>query len=103
MSAYITRLIGTDELVGFFVADSAKDLFWSIDEVINPFSCEYKRVTHGGIFWYKGGDVYDEENGDEGRDTLDLDGASMSERVLLDYEDNRKWKHFDYSDDSYYK
>lgn len=49
-SAYLVRLKDTHELVGFGVANSLKDLFWLVDENVDPFACEYRRVENAMIF-----------------------------------------------------
>ena len=99
MSAYIARLIGTNELVGFVIADTTKDLFWAIDEVTDPHECEYKRITGGGILWHGGGagemysttPVEDFEGCFESRP---LDGALLADWTQHQYEDKRPWKRF---------
>jgi hypothetical protein len=99
MSAYIVRLIDTDELVGFLVADTTKDLFWSIDELLNPHECEYKRITGGGIFWGESGagEMYPTipvEDFEEYFELPPLDGASLAQWTQREYEDERPWKRF---------
>jgi hypothetical protein len=99
MSAYIVRLIDTDELVGFLIADTTKDLFWAIDELLNPHECEYKRITGGGIFWGESGagEVYSTipvEDFEECFEPLPLDGASLAQWTQQEYEDERPWKRF---------
>ena len=97
MSAYIVRVAGTHELVGFVIADTNTELFWAADEVTNPHCCEYKRITGGGILWHKNGDVYStfpDEDG-TGFATLPLDGASLASRTMMQYEDKRPWKRFE--------
>jgi hypothetical protein len=93
MSAYIVRLIDTDELVGLLITDTVKDLFWAVDEVTDPNSCEFKRIKFGGILWHVGtGQVYEEDDSEE---PAPLDGASFSEYTMAAYEDGRRWKQFE--------
>jgi hypothetical protein len=96
MSAYIARIIGTNELVGFVIADNTEDLFWAVDEVTNPHECEYKRITRGGVLWHGVGEVYSTELDDEGTGftSTPLDGAELAEATFMQYEDKRAWKRF---------
>lgn len=95
MSAYIVREIGTDQLVGFVEADSIHELFWLVDEATDPFGCEYKRITNGGILWQESCCAEDEG----GRFELGkLNGVSLSEGTVNQYVDNRFWKRFEPAD-----
>jgi hypothetical protein len=51
MPAYLVRVIHTNDLVGFFVADEPDDLLLIIDECVDPSLCEYSELPPGGIYW----------------------------------------------------
>ena len=80
MSAYIVREISTDQVVGFVEADSIHELFWLVDEATDPYGCDYKRITNGGVLWQESCGVY------------------STERIVDQYEDNRSWKRFKIAD-----
>ena len=91
-SGYVVRLSRTNELVGFFVADSVKELFWLVDECVDPTCCEHKEIQRGGIMWEtKGYGLI----GNIDRDLNDdLSGADFCERTKLDVQCKRGWKKF---------
>lgn len=60
MKAYLVRLrdraeLRSHELVGVFVARDLDDLFWLIDQCVDPYACEYRRLSEGGF--YMGGEA----------------------------------------------
>jgi len=74
MSAYIVKIIGRDELVGMFVVERLTDLGVAIDEICDPFICEYKSVKRGGMFW-------SDEHGKFDSQGVDCEGIQLSERL----------------------
>lgn len=48
---YLIRSKNTKYLIGIFTELNLKDLYWSVDECLDPNECEYAVVHHGGIFW----------------------------------------------------
>jgi len=82
MAAYIVRLEKNQEIVGIFNAETPYNLFWLIDECVDPGLCEYARMPPGGIMWPKGGEwVVESELGSEAPETDEpsLSGARFSE------------------------
>ena len=104
MSAYIVKLkrskdhkLGDgDEMVGFFVATDLVELFWTIDELTSPFSCEFKTVRNGGVLWPGSAKMfgYDEADGDFEEWEPFNEPSNLSERLDMAFNDHRKWKSF---------
>jgi hypothetical protein len=105
-TTYIVRLKDEDQLVAVLVVNSLHDLFWSIDEVTDPWSCEYKLLNGGGVCWssantgvvYEQHEIDSDEPDDDGKEKINLDGAKLTDYAYMQYEDNRKWKSFKYED-----
>ena len=103
MNAYIVKLkrskdhkLGDgDEMVGFFVATDLVELFWTIDELTSPFSCEFKTVRNGGVLWPGLAKILsmDEEDEDCESETFN-EPSILSERLDMAISDHRKWKSF---------
>ena len=54
MANYIVRLKETKEIVGIFSATNLTMLADMIDEVTDPFDCEYSPIDDdGGIIWHR--------------------------------------------------
>ena len=51
MPAYLVRLIGTRDLVGFYFAEEPEHLVTIIDECAEVADCEYAELPDGGITW----------------------------------------------------
>lgn len=56
MTAYLVRLKAEHEhhpreIVGFFVAETMRDLYWMVDECAPPPECECIEIGSGGIYW----------------------------------------------------
>jgi hypothetical protein len=109
MNGYIVKLKRSkdmkpedgDEMVGFFVATDLVELFWTIDELTSPFSCEFKTVRNGGVLWPGSAKILsrDEEirryEEDEDYESEPFDEPSaLSERLDMALSDHRKWKSF---------
>jgi hypothetical protein len=97
MSAYLVKLKGKAELVGFFSASSLEMLWWAIDDVTDPFCCEYKRIANGAIVWESPGEGCLADFGvPEGEEEDDeLDGAAMSTSLSLIAHDQNGWRPVD--------
>jgi len=57
MDIYAVRKIKTKNPVGLFWTRKVEDLFWIINEVENPFECEYQKVSWNGGALFNGEDV----------------------------------------------
>lgn len=57
MSVYLVRLSENKEIVGLFWAPNIVELAWAIDECCDPWSCDFKKIVSGGIFWSSKVDV----------------------------------------------
>src|SRR5690242_2747420 len=51
MPAYMVRVEGTRDIVGFFFAETMEDLLYAVDECTEPDGCEYVEMPVGGIMW----------------------------------------------------
>jgi hypothetical protein len=51
MPAYLVRLIGNRDLVGFFAAEDLDDLVEAVDECTDVDACEFIELPPGGIMW----------------------------------------------------
>ena len=47
MPAYLLRIAGTKQFVGFYAAESEDELFFLIDEETDPYEYEYAIVEYG--------------------------------------------------------
>jgi hypothetical protein len=99
MNAYIVKLkrskdhkLGDgDEMVGFFVATDLVELFWTIDELTSPFSCEFKTVRNGGVLWPGPAKILSMEEDEDCEESFD-EPSILSERLDMAIGDHRKWK-----------
>ena len=51
---YLVRLMDGEhkgELVGIIAAPSLPDLYWIVDEAVDPGACEYAELPSGGLLW----------------------------------------------------
>ena len=51
MTLYAVRIADGHEAVAILDAESITDLWWLVDQVTDPGTCEYKRLVRGGIVW----------------------------------------------------
>jgi hypothetical protein len=51
LKVYFVRLISNRDLVGIFAARDVDELTDIIDEVTDPWSCEYRVMRPGAIYW----------------------------------------------------
>lgn len=55
---YLVRRLNEErkgELVGIITASSLQELFWIVDEAVDPGACEYAALPSGGLLWSNGG------------------------------------------------
>ena len=117
MATYLVRLQESNELVGIFWADNLKALGWLIDEAVDPFICEYKKLPYGGIFWPNPIDVtipLDDScfSADEDDDNFDPDPVgdalkiagvpSLSGDLYDDLFSNKGWKKYEIDEKEFY-
>jgi hypothetical protein len=51
MTTYLVRTIESKRMIGIFSAGDSAQLFFAVDEALDPFRCEYLRLTAGeGVF-----------------------------------------------------
>lgn len=51
MTTYLVRTIDSKRLIGVFAAEDSAQLFYVVDEALDPFRCEYLRLVAGeGVF-----------------------------------------------------
>lgn len=84
MPAYLVRMIGSRDLVGFYYAEEPDDLLMIIDEITDPDACEYTELPDGGITWGSPAievPIEDDVDADGEEQTPDVPfaGASLSE------------------------
>lgn len=72
MSAYLVKLIDNNELVGLFVVDRLTDLGVAVDEICDPFACEFKPINRGAMLWMSQSGQFDDVN-------VDCSGVELSE------------------------
>ena len=51
---YLVRLMEGErrgELVGIIAASSLPELYWVVDEAVDPGACEYAEMPSGGLLW----------------------------------------------------
>ena len=53
MRIYLVRLMSEEQrkIVGIVAASSLQELFWIVDEMVDPGSCEYAEMPSGGLLW----------------------------------------------------
>jgi hypothetical protein len=51
MQAYLVRFRVSKELVGIYVCSTRRDLFALVDELLDPFECEFAAIGEGGFHW----------------------------------------------------
>lgn len=53
MKVYFVRLKSDKSPIGFFMVTSISDLFYHVDEELDPFACEYCSILEtGGMFCF---------------------------------------------------
>lgn len=52
MGPFYIRAKGTNKIQGIFWARTIKELFWAVDEMCDPFECQYSRIRHAGGLWH---------------------------------------------------
>ena len=83
MTAYYFRVIQHGEpngFVGFVMADSVRNLFWAIDEFVDPYAVEIKTAKNAGYCYHM------KVDGDD----VQVSGYEFSE--LEPFFDEDKWK-----------
>jgi hypothetical protein len=90
MANYIVRLTETGEIVGLFSASTDEELFWMVDECVDPWACECRRIRGWGIMWPK-------PNAPkvplpEIEDDVSLSGATLTELAQMEFLSDGKWK-----------
>jgi len=51
MTTYLVRTTESKRMIGVFAAEDSAQLFYVVDEALDPFRCEYLRLTAGeGVF-----------------------------------------------------
>ena len=110
MKTYYVRLKENKEPVGMFVVGDLSDLFDVLDEQMNPFRCEFTKMTVGGLFIggseYKS--CYEYEDGEEPDQSdmyWEMGHCSPSERMntyyVDDYQNKKRFLTFNQSHTSY--
>jgi hypothetical protein len=95
MSTAIVRLKETKEIVGFYAHEDSLDLFAMVDEVTDPYACEYMSIIYGGFHWPNSeaaiifSDEYLASDGD--METPSFNGAEMSEGLFNELLSNDEW------------
>jgi hypothetical protein len=49
MTTYVVRVEESKEFVGIYAASNEPELFWLVDQLTDPYICEYARLNFGGI------------------------------------------------------
>jgi poly-D-alanine transfer protein DltD len=102
MSAALVRLIKNKQIVGFYACEDSSDLFNLVDQITDPYGCEYIWIEYGGFHWPKSdaaiiftdkhlksdGDIY----------ASHFDGAEMDAYLFLDVFGNDGWIAFTKND-----
>lgn len=51
MTTYLVRTIESKRMIGVFAAEDSAQLFFAVDEALDPFRCEFLRLVAGeGVF-----------------------------------------------------
>jgi hypothetical protein len=53
MATALVRMIEDQQIVGMFVYKEPEDLFWLVDQIEDPFHCEFIDIKYGGLIWEK--------------------------------------------------
>jgi hypothetical protein len=49
MTTYVVRVEESKEFVGIYAASNEPELFWLVDQLTDPYICEYARLNFGGV------------------------------------------------------
>lgn len=49
MTTYVVRVKDSKEFVGIYSANDEPELFWLVDQLTDPYICEYAWLTLGGV------------------------------------------------------
>lgn len=101
MGAYLVRLKTTRELVGLFVAPTARELWRYVDECCDTCDCEYVPLPAGGMYHSEAGapdvpTIYKDEPGTREKMPNWFAGATMSDQWLDVFEGEKGekgWRH----------
>ena len=69
---------------GFVVGRTMLEIFWAIDEFINPYETQIATPNRAGVCYF----LEDDE--------LDAEDHSISEELCLCYDQDRKWRSVDW-------
>ena len=88
MPTAIVRQIDDKQIVGVFAYPNNKELFWLVDQVTDPYGCEYVDFDYGGIAWYNKAETLfadeyqawaDSKNDEDAPYEQKFDGASLDD------------------------
>ena len=51
MATALVRTIEDKQIVGMFVYRDPEDLYWLVDQTMNPYECEFVNLKYGGLIW----------------------------------------------------
>lgn len=49
MTTYVVRFQKSQEFVGIYSASKESEIFWLVDQLCDPYACEYAKLNFGGI------------------------------------------------------
>ena len=102
MATALVRIIEDQQIVGMFVYEKPEDLFGLVDQIVDPFYCEFINIKYGGLIWGnksnpiisdKFYDIWHNSNNIEAIETLEdevYDGAHLDDYAFNQIIDS-KW------------
>lgn len=118
MATYIVRTAEKKQFVGIFWAENIVDLGWAIDEFLDPFMCEYSKLSAGGVctFGKKGKmTIPAPEPSNDSDEATELAGEKLGKRLRKSFgraelsenlfcaffDDDLRWRLFDMTMDRF--
>jgi hypothetical protein len=77
------RLIENKEPVGFYCTENEHNLFWCIDKVVDPYSCEYTLVplSDSSVLFHFSQPLKKEEGYEDGLSWWELENLQVGENL----------------------
>ena len=92
MTTYVVRLKENKEFVGIYAGKNEPDLFWLVDQLCDPYACEYARLSFGGLYFAGKCSRFvdlDEMSEEETHNTPELNEPKFTEEIT---EFKGRWK-----------
>ena len=85
MTTYVVRMKEGKEFVGIYAARNQPSLFWLVDQLCDPYACEYSKLSVGGLHFIGKCSKFitlDNQTEKEIEQGIELNGPEFTEEML---------------------